>query len=250
MPEHERLTQIIDVLRAVAESEHPGLSALRDPLACDAGFFMDVFERRVADEIDQPLGESDITADLIRMFAYRGGSLAWIAVALFGEDRELIDPGCGSQVPKAAELLGIEGTVAEQLFLASLPEGWEFNYERMMLSGKVSCKAVAETFERFRDSGLVEWSVFRLVYRVNKYLLDRAYGGPEEGGWYYDTGEFIEEVGRAETFEAADELREALRSETSLENSRRQDVSWQGYYGFIIEEDEGVNFPGCQPVYS
>ena len=96
MPDNERLTQIIDVLRAMAESEHPGLRALHDPLACDAGFFMDVFERRVADEIDQPLVETDITADLIRMFAYRGGSLAGIAVALFGEDRELIDPGCGS----------------------------------------------------------------------------------------------------------------------------------------------------------
>ena len=101
--------------------------------------------------------------------------------------------------------------MAEQLFMASLPEGWEFNYERMMLAGEVSYKAVAETFERFRDSGLVEWSVFRPVYLINKYLLDRAYGGPEEGGWYNDTGKFIEEIGRAETFEKVDELREALR---------------------------------------
>ena len=26
-------------------------------------------------------------------------------------------------------------------------------------------------------------------YAVAVYLCDRAYGGPEEGGWYYDTGE-------------------------------------------------------------
>ena len=23
------------------------------------------------------------------------------------------------------------------------------------------------------------------------YLIDRAYGGPEEGGWWYDTGERV-----------------------------------------------------------
>lgn len=250
MPENERLTTMIDVFKAMAESEHPGLSALRDPLACDAGFFMDVFERRVADEIDQPHGETDITADLIRMFAYRGGSLGGIAVALFGEDKDLTDPSCGTYVPRAAELLGIDETVAEHLFLASLPEGWEHNYERMMLGGEVSYKAVAETFERFRDTDLVKWSVFRPVYRVNKYLLNRAYGGPEEGGWYYDTGRFIEEVGKAETMEEADELREALRPETSLENIRRQDVSSRGHYGFIIEEEKGADFPERQPVYS
>jgi len=27
------------------------------------------------------------------------------------------------------------------------------------------------------------------------YLVDRAYGGPEEGGWYYDTGEPQPEMG-------------------------------------------------------
>ena len=29
----------------------------------------------------------------------------------------------------------------------------------------------------------------RTVYVVAVYLCDRAYGGPEEGGWWYDTGE-------------------------------------------------------------
>ena len=27
---------------------------------------------------------------------------------------------------------------------------------------------------------------------VNIYKVDRAYGGPEEGGWYYDVGELVE----------------------------------------------------------
>lgn len=28
-------------------------------------------------------------------------------------------------------------------------------------------------------------------YIVAVYMCDRAYGGPEEGGWWYDTGELI-----------------------------------------------------------
>jgi hypothetical protein len=28
---------------------------------------------------------------------------------------------------------------------------------------------------------------------VGLYMTDRAYGGPEEGGWYYDCGELIED---------------------------------------------------------
>ena len=250
MPENERLTKVIEIFRLMGESEHPRLSAMGDPLGCDTGFLMDVFERRVAGEIDTQTEGTDITGDLIRMFAYRGGSLAGIAVALFGESRDLIDADCGTMVPRAAELLDIEESLAEELFLASLPEGWEYCYERRMLSGEVTYETVADTFQTFRDTGVVQWTVFRPVYRVNKYLLNRAYGGPEEGGWYYDTGRFIEEVGKAETMEEADELREALRPETSLENIRRQDVSSRGHYGFIIEEEKGADFPERQPVYS
>ena len=32
-------------------------------------------------------------------------------------------------------------------------------------------------------------------FMVSVYLVDRAYGGPEEGGWYYDTGEPVAEEG-------------------------------------------------------
>ena len=27
---------------------------------------------------------------------------------------------------------------------------------------------------------------------INVYRVNRDYGGPEEGGWWYDTGEFVE----------------------------------------------------------
>ena len=246
MPDNARLTTMIDIFKAMEASEHPGLSALRDPLACDQGFFMDVFEWRVAREIDPSPGDVD---DPIEMFAYRGGSLAGIAVALFGDYQELTASPCGVSVSRAAELLGIEETEAEHLFLASLPEGWEYNYERMMLGGEVSYQAVAELPDLPRHRW-VEWTVFKPAYRINKYLFRRAYVGPEEGGWYYDTGRFIEEVGRADSLAEAHELRETHREQVAISNIMRQDVSSQGHYGFIIEEEEGAHFPTVPPVYS
>ena len=32
----------------------------------------------------------------------------------------------------------------------------------------------------------------RIIWYVNIYETNRAYGGPEEGGWYYDTGDLLE----------------------------------------------------------
>ena len=31
----------------------------------------------------------------------------------------------------------------------------------------------------------------RIIWYVNIYETNRAYGGPEEGGWYYDTGDLL-----------------------------------------------------------
>lgn len=30
------------------------------------------------------------------------------------------------------------------------------------------------------------------LYSVAVYLVDRVYGGPEEGGWYYDCGQIVD----------------------------------------------------------
>ena len=30
-----------------------------------------------------------------------------------------------------------------------------------------------------------------MKYVVAFYAVDRAYGGPEEGGWWFDTGELV-----------------------------------------------------------
>lgn len=42
---------------------------------------------------------------------------------------------------------------------------------------------------------------------LNEYGTNRAYGGPEEGGWWYDTGSFVKCHG---TFDTVEEARLAL----------------------------------------
>lgn len=78
---------------------------------------------------------------------------------------------------------------------------------------------------------------------VNAYLVDRAYGGPEEGGWYYDIGEFIKGVPylNGETQEAAESrLIEMLRESGEVD----VDCQWFKVY---TEETLGADFPEHKP---
>ena len=38
------------------------------------------------------------------------------------------------------------------------------------------------------------WTRYRDFYTVAVYELDRRYGGPEEGGWWYDCGQLMRTV--------------------------------------------------------
>lgn len=45
------------------------------------------------------------------------------------------------------------------------------------------------------------------MYYVNVYKVSRAFGGLEEGGWYYDEGIFVQEAGQTPNEKSAQELR-------------------------------------------
>lgn len=42
---------------------------------------------------------------------------------------------------------------------------------------------------------VIDIPVAKHMYFLNIYDIQRAYGGPEEGGWYYDTHECYESIG-------------------------------------------------------
>ena len=98
-------------------------------------------------------------------------------------------------------------------------------------------------------------------YHVNVYLTDRAYGGPEEGGWYYDTGEYDEGMTavlpqatfymRHQAEKGREEAQELLDANPNAD--RRSDVSSvlsEGRYVALLEMHEGRSWPQTRPYYS
>jgi hypothetical protein len=82
---------------------------------------------------------------------------------------------------------------------------------------------------------------------VNVYEVDRAYGGPEEGGWYYDTGTLV--LSRQVPTADAESVRENLRGEYP-NNGRSSSVIYRGGdYRVCIEDGPGADYPECRPHY-
>lgn len=106
---------------------------------------------------------------------------------------------------------------------------------------------------------------------VNVYELDRVYGGPEEGGWYFTTGTFI--TGRQVPKDHADEWVSAFRADypTVDEVNRQALEAWEaegcpgrpparqyrydsvcyagGHYDIYVEDKPGADFPEIYPHY-
>lgn len=89
---------------------------------------------------------------------------------------------------------------------------------------------------------------------VNVYSVNRHYGGPEEGGWWYDSGELMLSVrvtGKdAGEVEAAELILVGKLSESySDTRSRYSMVPRDVDYHVMIEEHEGKDWPEERPHY-
>lgn len=86
---------------------------------------------------------------------------------------------------------------------------------------------------------------------VNLYLVDRAYGGPEEGGWYYDYG--IPEASiPVKTWAEANREEGRLLSLPEFSNEGRPEiwsVNSQGQYEVYFEDSVAKEFPRMKPHY-
>jgi hypothetical protein len=89
----------------------------------------------------------------------------------------------------------------------------------------------------------------RGTHYVNVYELEQGYGGPEEGGWYYEAGEPVASV-------PFDTLREAEAERDRLvvrfpPGKNRYSVAPRGTdYGVYIEGHFAAPFPQHTPRYS
>ncbi|EAT07483.1 hypothetical protein SKA58_19670 [Sphingomonas sp. SKA58] len=93
-----------------------------------------------------------------------------------------------------------------------------------------------------------------MAYLVALYRVDRAYGGPEEGSWYYDCGE-LERIVRACPSEAsANAVANRLDRLLDRLQARRPDVSSVLYDGSrfsarVYAHRAPPFFPEQRPVY-
>lgn len=108
-----------------------------------------------------------------------------------------------------------------------------------------------------------------LRWYCNIYLTDRAPGGPEEGGWWYDCGqpelpdtisparrELIERIGAEEGFERkelAEALRDLLQPAIDEANGERlsdiSSVNSEGCYVIEVETHPARAYPATRPQY-
>jgi hypothetical protein len=122
-----------------------------------------------------------------------------------------------------------------------------------MLWQCISCLKTLESYEigydRLCPSCGKNTKILGPIY-VNVYLTDLAYGGPEEGGWWYNCGEPVEStiVG---TEEQANELVARLRAGKYSNVGRRpkHSVLSQGEYDICIEQHIARPFPDRKPHY-
>jgi len=97
--------------------------------------------------------------------------------------------------------------------------------------------------------------MFSNILFVNVYNENRAYGGPEEGGWYFDTGELIKVLGPFTGEDRREKANRALaRVEKVLEGWNEGayppgSVLCSGYYTVRVSRNMGESFPQERPRY-
>lgn len=89
-------------------------------------------------------------------------------------------------------------------------------------------------------------------YYVNEYMVNQSYGGPEEGGWWYDVGTFVRCHAATQTLRAAQIARDTLEGYVAEENEGRyplHSVLCSGVCRIYVEDYPGEDFPNVIPVY-
>ena len=87
---------------------------------------------------------------------------------------------------------------------------------------------------------------------VNIYLVDRAEGGPEEGGWWYDYGVLHCSVPVLQKETSAEVIERYTPYIASLNEGRNTDIgsmNSDGEYRAIVEEHSGRDWPYERPRY-
>jgi hypothetical protein len=89
--------------------------------------------------------------------------------------------------------------------------------------------------------------ILHSVKFVNVYLVNRHFGGPEEGGWYYDAGELIESHATTEDDETL--VPQLVEQFSNAERPPLHSVMSNGVYRVVVEDKPGEDWPETTPHY-
>lgn len=90
------------------------------------------------------------------------------------------------------------------------------------------------------------------AWYLNEYTTDRRYGGPEEGGWWYETGHFEHCHG---TFANRDDALTALTEHQAWLRAKRahlhpiDSVLCTGWPDLRVQNHPGTDYPTQRPHY-
>jgi len=112
-------------------------------------------------------------------------------------------------------------------------------------------KYIADNYGKEADQKFIEY-VCQHTY-VNTYECNQAYGGSEEGGWWFDIGDPVESVYfeyRYEAEEAFPKIEARWKRLNEIEGRREtSSVSCDGYYETYYGKDYAKSFPNKKPSY-
>lgn len=115
------------------------------------------------------------------------------------------------------------------------PEHYQFQWNsavEISPSGEVLCTEMGQ---------LVRWW-------VNTYEIGRAYGGPEEGGWWFDTGTPVVTV-PCGSYASAERVQEMLTNKYPGNGQVGSVIYNGGDFITLIEEERGKMYPSEWPHY-
>lgn len=89
---------------------------------------------------------------------------------------------------------------------------------------------------------------FTQGFYVNVYEVHRCYGGPEEGGWWFDEGHPVRTGTPFDTLDEAEAEAERLR-EHYQDDGDRYSARGGLDYSVVIEPHQGRHYPDERPHY-
>lgn len=86
---------------------------------------------------------------------------------------------------------------------------------------------------------------------VNAYDHNRAYGGPEEGGWWYDVGTVLASI-PCVSDEQVEEAKARLKQIYGPQFEGNHDIGsvlCEGVLQIVVEYEAGADYPETRPHY-